>query len=39
LKQKIAALKAKGAIVKLAVGGQEYGNTVTGHKVKIYYIN
>jgi hypothetical protein len=33
LKQKISAIQAKGAFVKLAVGGQQWGNTVVRVKV------
>ena len=39
LKADIAALRAKGTIVKLAYGGEEWGNTVgKKHKVKSQFV-
>ncbi len=34
LKQKISVLQSQGAFVKLAMGGQEWGNTIIAIKVK-----
>jgi len=36
LKQKILVLQSQGAFVKLAMGGQEWGNTIIAIKVKKY---
>ena len=39
LKKKINLLQTKGAFVKLAAGGQDYGNTYTIYKVIISFLN
>ena len=38
LKSDIKALQARGILVKLAYGGEEWGNTRVWHKVRIYII-
>ena len=38
LKEKIAGLQSQGAFVKLAVGGQQFGNTIPNYKVNIVII-